>query len=186
MKKIVFILMILVLLTGCSVKKTDDLTSAERFALEYSVPKSNPFEYATIDQVLDILENGSGIIFFGNSDNEWCVETAKVLNEALEYKNISIAYYFDPKSITGNDVKKYNKLVKLLEKNLEIDESETVSFLLPDVYFVKNGKILGHNNDTATMDGSIDEALTKKNKKILKEKYLELISEYITGEDVEY
>lgn len=183
MKKVLFLLLIgLVLITGCSVKKTDDLSSAERFAIEYSISKDNPFEYVTIDQVLDILENKSGIIFFGNSDCEWCVASVKILNQALTYKNVDKVYYYNPKNIREKNTEKYKKLIELLGDNLEKDENGEAYLYLPDVYFVKNGKIIGHNNDTATMSGTVDEAMNDKNKKELKNKYLELISEYNIGE----
>lgn len=183
MKKVVFLLIIsLIIITGCSVKKTEELSSSEKFAVEYSISRDNPFEYATIDEVLDILENGKGIIFFGNSDCEWCVESVEVLNEALNYKNIDKVYYYNPKSIREKNTKKYQKLIKLLGDNLEKDENGDPYLYLPDVYFVKNGKIIGHNNDTATMNGTVDEAMNENSRKELKNKYLELISEYNVGE----
>ena len=66
MKKVVFLLLVgLVLITsGCSVKKTADISNAERFAAEYSVSKDNPFVYASVDEVLEVLKSGTGIIFF--------------------------------------------------------------------------------------------------------------------------
>lgn len=179
MKKVIFLLFISILfITGCSVKKTTELSSSERFAAEYSISEDNPFLYATIDEVLEILEDGTGIIFFANSDCEWCIATADILNDALNYKNIDEVYYYNPKTLEEKSPKKYKKLIQLLEKYLEKNEEEEVQLYLPDVYFVKDGKIIGHNNDTATMNGTVDEALTKKNKKILENKYLELISDY--------
>lgn len=182
MRKVVFITILFVLfLSGCSVKKTEEISSAERFAAEYSIDRENPFEYATIDEVLQILTEGTGIIFFSNSDCEWCVESTKILNQALKYKNVGKVYYYNPKKIREANTKKYQELLKILEEYLERNEQEEPYLYLPDVYFVKEGKIIGHNNDTATMSGTVDEALTKEVKKELKEKYLELISEYNTG-----
>lgn len=179
MKKVVFLLVIsVVLLTGCSVKKTEDISGAEKFAAEYSVNKDNPFEYISIEEVLEIFKGGSGIVFFGNSDCEWCLETAKILNQAVVYKNIDKVYYYNPKDIREKDSSEYKELIKLLGDNLEKNEQGEAYLYLPDVYFVKNGKIIGHNNDTATMSGTVDEALSDENKKELKNKYLDLISEY--------
>ena len=116
MKKVVFLFIIgLVLLTGCSVKKTEELSSAEKFSLEYSISKDNPFEYVTIDEVLNILESQSGIIFFGTSDSDMCVSSAKILNQVLDSKNISRVYYYNPKSIQEKNTKKYRKLINKLE-----------------------------------------------------------------------
>ncbi len=181
MKKVVFLSIIfisIIFISGCSIKKAMELTDAEKFANEYAVSKENPFKYIDIDEVLDILENKSGIIFFGNSDCEWCVASADILTEALNYKNIKEAYYYNPKTIRDKNSKEYKKLVNLLKDYLEEDEEENPYLYLPDIYFVQNGKIIGHNNDAATMNGTVDEALTSKTKKELKNKYLELISKY--------
>lgn len=180
MKKVVFLLLVgLVLITsGCSVKKTADISNAERFAAEYSVSKDNPFVYASVDEVLEVLKGGTGIIFFGNSDCEWCVETAEILNQALTYKNVDKVYYFNPKDIREKNTEEYQEIIKLLGDNLEKNEKDEEFLYLPDVYFIKNGKIIGHNNDVATMSGTLDEALTDENKKELKNKFLDLISEY--------
>ena len=95
MKKICFLFLIgMLMLTGCSVKKTNELTDAEKFSREYGVSKDNPFKYLTIDETIDMLEHGSGIIFLGNSDCEWCTASAKILTKALKEKNVDQAYYY--------------------------------------------------------------------------------------------
>ncbi|MBE6158092.1 MAG: hypothetical protein E7160_04820 [Firmicutes bacterium] len=181
MKKVVFLLMVFIsvlFISGCEVKKTEEVTDAEKFASEYSVDSDNPFKYTSISKVLDIFENGTGIIFFADSDCDWCVATAKVFTDALNYKNVEKVYYYNPKSIRDKNTKNYKKLIKIIEEYVEKNEDDEPYLYLPDIYFVKNGKIIGHNNDTATMGGTVDEALSKKTKKELKDKYLELISEY--------
>lgn len=179
MKKLVSLfIVVIILMTGCSIKKESDVTDAEKFAAEYSVDEKNPFKYASIDEVLDILDNGSGIIFFANSDNELCVETAKILLEALDNKNIEDVYYYNPQVIRDNNTDDYNKLINIIEDYLPLNDNLEPYLLLPDVYFVKSGKIIGHNNDVAVIKGTIDDILTSKRRKQLKNKYLELINSY--------
>ncbi len=181
MKKFVLLFIAIILCCGCSVKKNEEVTDAERFDNEYAVGEKNPFQYVTIDEALDILENGDGIIFLGNSDCDWCVLSAQLLTEVLNYKNIKKAYYYNPKIIRDENTKKYKKLVKMLEPYLEKDNNDKYYLFLPDVYFVRDGEIIGHNNDMATMDGTVD-TISEKTKKEIKKKYLELISEYNIGE----
>lgn len=179
MKKAVFLfIIVLVLLTGCSVKKTEELSSAEKFSLEYSISKDNPFEYVTIDEVLNILESQSGIIFFGTPDSDMCVSNAKILNQILSSKNISRVYYYNPKIIQEKNTKKYKQLIKKLENHLDNDDEGKPYLYLPDVYFVKHGEIIGHNNIGAVVDGSVDYDFLKKKNKSIKNKYLELIDKY--------
>ena len=181
MKKIVVLLILVLLVSiigGCKVKKAEEVTDAEKFATEYSVSKKNPFKYSNIDEILEIFEKGNGIVFFADSDCEWCNATAKVLTEALNYKNVSQVYYYNPKKIRDKNSKKYKKLINVLKDYLEVDSENNPYLYLPDLYIVNDGKIIGHNNDTATMNGSVDEAFKKETKKELKEKYIELISKY--------
>ncbi|MBR3049482.1 MAG: hypothetical protein IKG58_02885 [Bacilli bacterium] len=182
MKKVVVILFISIFsifaISGCEVKKTNEVTDAEKFASEYSISEDNPFVYSNIDEILKILDNGTGIIFFADSDCEWCNATAKVFNEALKYKNVDKVYYYNPKKIRDKNTKKYQELIEKIKDNLQKDDKDNPYLYLPDIYIVKDGKIIGHNNDTATMNGSVDEALNDKTKKELKDKYLDLISKY--------
>ena len=69
MKKIVvFIILLCFFVTGCSVKKVNELTDAEKFANEFNVSDKNPFVYASIDDVIHIFTSDTGIIFIANSD----------------------------------------------------------------------------------------------------------------------
>ena len=74
MKKVVFIIVaigFIFTMSGCSVKKVEELTDAEKFANEYSVSEENPFQYATLDDILDLFNNNkSGILFLGDSYSE--------------------------------------------------------------------------------------------------------------------
>lgn len=177
-KLIVLFSVVVLLIPGCSIKKESEVTDAEKFAAEYSVAKQNPFKYASIDEVLEIFKNGSGIVFFSNSDDELCVEVASLLLESLNDENIKDVYYYNPQVIRDNNTDDYNELLDILEDYLSLDDNQEVYLFLPDVYFIKNGGIIGHNNDLAVMDGSIDEILTTKRKKQLMNKYLELINSY--------
>lgn len=179
MRKICFLILVFILLlTGCSIKKTTELTDAEKFSKEFSITKNNPFKYVDIKETIDIIENKTGIIFFGDPDCEWCRASAEILTSALNYKNINKVYYYNPKKIRDNNSKEYKKLVKLLADYLEKDKDENSYLFLPDIYVVINGKIIDHNNDLASMSGTIEEVLTAKRKKEIKNKYLELISDY--------
>ena len=55
-KKLVLTLLVaIVFLSGCSIKKVDDLSQSEKFAKEYSVSKDNSFKYVGIDEILEIF-----------------------------------------------------------------------------------------------------------------------------------
>lgn len=166
------------MISGCSVKKLSDIKDNEKFAQEYDVSKNNPFKYAKIDEVLDILESGSGIIYFATADCEWCRNNSKILVEQLQKTDISTVYYYNPTKIKNNNTKKYQRLVKLLNKYLEKDETGKKSLLLPDLYVIKNGQVVAHNNDVAKKVITAKEYLSKNEQKKIKNKYLDLLDDY--------
>lgn len=170
MKKVVVLIVVcsmVFFLSGCSVKKTEELTDAEKFANEYSISKKNPFQYATMDDVLELFENKSGILFLGNSDSEWSTFGARVLNKVLKEEKISQVYYFNPDRIKNKKKEKFKKICKLLD--LDKDSS------LPIVYIISDGKVIDSVNYLIHEDSSIDEDSAEQ----LEKEYLDLVSEYI-------
>ena len=184
MKKIVFLLICVILVAGCSVKKVEELSEAEKFAAEFSISENNPFEYATIDQILNIFNNGDGIIFFGNSDDEWCVESIEIFNDALEYKNVSKVYYYNPITIQNKNTKKYRELIELV-KEYSKDEEGKISLDTPEIYVIKGGKIVDHSNcniDELTSKNEESEVTELDAKELLRDEYLDLINSYVIKE----
>ncbi len=171
MKKVVVVIIIfssILLINGCSIKKTEELTDAEKFANEYSISENNPFHYATIDEVLELVENNkSGILFLGDSDSEWSTFGVKILNKVLNDKKIDMVYYFNPGTIKN----KNNKKFKTITEHLNIEENSN----LPIVYVIIDGKVVDHVDYPIHDDASIDD----KNEKNLEEEYSDLISLYV-------
>lgn len=171
MKKVVVVIIIfsgILLINGCSIKKTEELTDAEKFANEYSISENNPFHYATIDEVLELVENNkSGILFLGDSDLEWSTFGVKILNKVLNDKKIDMVYYFNPGTIKN----KNNKKFKTITEHLNIEENSN----LPIVYVIIDGKVVDHVDYPIHDDASIDD----KNEKHLEEEYSDLISLYV-------
>lgn len=170
MKKVVFLVVICSLLfciSGCSLKKTEELSDAEKFAYEYSVSKDNPFQYADVDDVLNLFEKGSAILFLGNSDCEWSNYGAKVLNKVVMDEDIDHVYYFNPNINEHKKAKGYLEVTKLLD--IQSDD------FLPIVYVVKDGQIVDRVNYFVHEDSTINEETTKQ----LENEYLNLLSQYI-------
>lgn len=180
MKKVPIILFICVLfISGCEVKKVEDIKDNEKFAKEFNITTDNNFKYVSYDKMMDILENKTGIIFFANGDCEWCLATAELLNASLDYKDVKDnIYYYNPKAIKDDSNEKYKKLLKVLNDYLAEDDKGNKELLLPDIYFVRDGKIIGHNNDLATIKTDPNEYLSNKRIKQIKERFEDLISKY--------
>ena len=176
-KLLLLLLIIMVFVSGCSIKKVEEMSPSEKFSKEYAVPKENAFKYISIDEVLEILNNGTGIIFFGNSDNEVSTKTVKIFSEAIKdskFDEVKV-YYYNPVVIRDNNTTKYMELVRLLSGYLEINDKDEEYLYLPDIYFIRDGKIIEHNNDVA-LNPTDDSAYENDSK--LKDKYIKLLNEY--------
>lgn len=170
MKKVVvlFVSMILIFsVTGCSVKKTAELTDAEKFANEYSISVENPFKYATLSEVLNLVQNDSGILFLGDSDSEWSTFGVQALNKVVTDAKIDEVYYFNPGTVRNKDSKQYKNLAELLQ----LDEESS----LPIVYVIVDGKVVDHVDYPIHDDTSIDDRSINQ----LEDEYSDLISLYM-------
>lgn len=170
MKKVVvlFVSMILIFsVTGCSVKKTAELTDAEKFANEYSISVENPFKYATLSEVLNLVQNDSGILFLGDSDSEWSTFGVQALNKVVTDAKIDEVYYFNPETVRNKDSKQYKNLAELLQ----LDEESS----LPIVYVIVDGKVVDHVDYPIHDDTSIDDRSINQ----LEDEYSDLISLYM-------
>ena len=165
MKKLIILLVFCLLLSGCSLKKTEELSSAEKFSIEYSIDVDNPFEYVVYSEVYDLLSDGSGVLFLGNSDCEWCIESAKVLYEVVLDSELDVVYYFNPNNLGS---KKHKDLVTLIDDKYSDDFNE---INLPSLLVIKDGNIVGYTDYSLETNEDIDEK-----KAILKNKYIKLIN----------
>ena len=156
-------------------KVSENMTDNERFFKEYNqVPVDNVYKYASVNEAISLFEQEEAIIFFGFKECKWCQSYAPILNEYAKRNNVKIIYYVNIKEDRANNTEAYLALVKLLEKHLETDDKGNKRIYVPDVYFVKNGKIVGHNNDTSMEQGADVEGYYEENGETLKKKINEL------------
>ena len=201
MKKLSIFLVILCLftLTGCGTK-----TDAEKFKEEYealngeknssgkkykdlSISADNPIKYSNYDEVLDVIENGTGIIYFGYPECPWCRTAITVLFESardydidtiyymnlkderdyLEVKNDKIVYKKDEEGNKLKGSKGYFKLLDTLDEELDDYKLESNGktydtgkkrIYVPLIVFVNNGKIVGtHTSTVDSQESGYDE-----------------------------
>ena len=184
MKKVVVLLIIAIVFIGsCKITKEEEITDSEKFAIEYSVSNTNPVKYASFEKILQILKDGSGILFFANSDCEVCETNAKIFLEALADIDTVDVYYYNPQKIINEDSESYKELKNLLDERIEEFDD---NLELPAVFVVRNGKVVAYSNDLSLSDESEEDYLTTKSKKNLKEKYVNLIKKYKESEYVNY
>ena len=67
--------------------------------LNVSVDSSNPIVYSSFQEIYDVIEKGTGIIYFGFRECPWCRNAVPVLLDAAKELNVNKIYYFNALSI---------------------------------------------------------------------------------------
>lgn len=199
----VVIIIILVVLGLCFLlnKETDNIKFKNEYEslnnqkgyLDIEIPKDNNVKYASFDELMDFLENGTGIVYFGFPECPWCRNALPVLLEAAKENEIKNVYYYNAKPIRDEKelkdgkivtnkkgTKEYYKLIDKLKDNLGAYEGlndESIKRLyFPTAVFVMGGKIVGVHIGTVDSQEDPSKALTKKQRQELLDIYNENIN----------
>ena len=128
----------------------NNLSDAERFSLEYNnISKNNKFQYAYCSEVVDIIKNKTGVIFIGFSSNDWAKYYINYLNEVVNESDFKTIYYYNLLKDRARYTKYYRELEDLLSDYLYELDSGSVRLSTPALIFVKNGKIMFFDDETA-------------------------------------
>ena len=202
--KIMLVVLMVMLLSACVNKETD----AIKFKKEYeslngktlkesshkikslSISKNNPIKYASYDEVIDIINKGTGIIYLGYPECPWCRSALPVLLESAKDYKIDTIYYINMKDARdyyevkdgklvykknedGNEIKGtkgYFKLLNALDKELDdyiVKDDAGKEYntgekriYVPLIIFVNDGKIIGTHLSTVDTQESGYDDLT--------------------------
>ena len=174
-KKIIIIIAIILILiittTILVLNKNSKQDDGYKFSQEYTeVSEDNVFVYRNSDEIINILEKGTGVVFLGFPECKWCQRYAKYLNEVANEVGIEKIYYYNIKEDRANNTDTYKKIVSILNDKLENDEEGNPRIYVPDVTFINKGEIVGHDNETSLESGDVDEYWTEDKIEALKEK----------------
>lgn len=129
-------------------KKT--VSDMEKFSAEYhEVAKNNVFVYRNLDEIINILEKGTGIVYLGFPECKWCQRYTKYLNEVAMDMGISKIYYYNIREDRKLNTENYQKIVSILENYLQNDEEGNKRIYVPSVIALKKGEIVGFDDETA-------------------------------------
>ena len=149
-KKLLFIIPIIfaILITGCTKKEIE--TDGEKFAKEYkTVDENNYYVYRDIDEIIKILENGTGVVYLGFPECPWCQAYVPMLNEVADIEGLEKIYYYNILEDRKNNTEEYEEIVDILEDYLQYDEEGNKRIYVPAVIFVSKGEIVGFDDETA-------------------------------------
>lgn len=182
MKRIISLLIILlVALTGCNKKDPNKEKLLGQYALLENV--NHVFREVNVDEAINFMENKSGTIIFSFPTCPYCQAVMPLLNEAAKEEKIKEILYLDIYTIRKDNTEDYQKLLALITAQVEdlvfSDDTQTTRrIVVPDVYVVKDGKILKHHIATVKdQEGKWVKELTNTQASELKEIYRTMLVE---------
>lgn len=194
-----FLIVIVVISTFIKFTYGEEKTDSIIFKQEYEsynkdlislkIRKNNNIKYSSYDEIIDIIQNGTGVIYLGTPTSNWCRNIINPLFDATNNNDIETIYYLDISKdmdyyIVEDDklvyriddngkeqkgTEEYFKLVDLLKDYLspytiELDDkkytTDSYRIYLPTVIFVKDGEIVGFHVSTVISHINEDKKLT--------------------------
>lgn len=163
------------------------LTSNKKY-LEVKIPEKNGIEYISGKKVIEVLSEGTGVIYFGFPECPWCRNMIVPFLEVMAEQEETVYYYNaysirDDKDLDedGNIVtykegtETYYKILELLGDKAETYEGlndESIKRLyFPTVVFIKNGRIVDMHVSTVESQKDPYKKLSDNQKTKLKEIY---------------
>ena len=127
-----------------------EITDASKFADEYTeLTDDNVFVYASVDEIIDTLENGNGVVYLGFPECQWCQRYVVYLNDVAKENNVDKILYYNIREDRNNNSDNYLKIVDLLKDYLQDDEDGNPRIYVPAIIFMNNGKIVGFDDETS-------------------------------------
>lgn len=185
MKKIItffsiIIALILIVDICLFINKNADKNDRFKFAKEYEITEDNIFVYRNAKEAAKILEDGTGVIFFGFSECAWCKAYVPMLNEAAIQIGLDKIYYVDIKKDREKNTKAYQEIIYYLNSNLLNDEEGNKRIYVPNLTIVVDGIVVGNNNLTSMEVGDPKEYWTEKRQNNFKTNIKNLLKPYVT------
>ena len=165
----------------------------------------NPFVYRSESEIIDILNNKTGVIYFGFSSCPWCRSVLPILEDAAREVGLAQVFYLDiqnirdvleldenDKVVTSKEGSNgYYQIVELLDEylseySLTNEKGEEIStgkkrLFAPTVVGVLNGEIVSFHEGSLDSQKSGYDTLDDKEKEELKKIYVELIQKTLEG-----
>ena len=152
------------------------------------IETDNNVKYVSDNEIIDLMKNGTNIIYFGWADCNWCRTLIPVLLEVLKENKIDTLYYYDFQSLRNSYENKDEEKSKIYEEIINIigddisttfDENSARSgekkILAPTVVFIKNNNYVGLHFKTVDSQEKSTDDLNKEQIQELKNKLQEKI-----------
>ena len=117
------------------------------------VVEDHRFVISNPEEVLKIIDSGSGMVFLGFPGCPWCQQLAPIVDEAARAEGIDRIYYLNIQQSRADNDETYQKLIDKLKDYLPADEDGNPRISVPDVTAYRNGEVVGRFEQEATAEG---------------------------------
>lgn len=178
-RKVVLVIILLLTLTLTACK--ENISDSQKFAEEYTeVPEYNVFVYKGAEEIIKILEHGTGIVYLGFPECPWCQAYVPILSEVADIEGIDKIYYFNILNERKENTQNYQKMVSILSDYLQYDDEGNKRIYVPAIIAVIDGQIIGFDDESSYDTLGYDDPKdywTEDRKENLKKRLTEMISE---------
>lgn len=148
-------ILVLIIILKINNDRKNNLDSV-KFSKEYTtVSSENVFVYRNKEEILSILKNGTGIVYFGFPECPWCQAYVKILNEVAMEEGLEKIYYYNILNDRKENTKFYQEVVEILQNILPYDEEGNKKIFVPEIIAVSGGTIIEHDNETSMIKEDI-------------------------------
>lgn len=177
-RKVVLVIILLLTLTLTACK--ENISDSQKFAEEYTeVPEYNVFVYKGAEEIIKILEHGTGIVYLGFPECPWCQAYVPILSEVADIEGIDKIYYFNILNERKENTQNYQKMVSILSDYLQYDDEGNKRIYVPAIIAVIDGQIIGFDDESSYDTLGYDDPKdywTEDRKENLKKRLTEMIS----------
>ena len=142
-------------------------------AVKITIPSNAPVKYLSSDELFTKIENKENfVVYIGFPTCPWCRNIVNVLFDTANDNGATI-YYINKRKLKDEE---YNKIYELLYDYLDTDKTGNKVLYVPDVYFFKDGSIVGHHLGSVASQTNPKVLLNNTQKKELKGIYQDLFN----------
>jgi len=135
--------------------------------IKVKIPFNNKIEYVKEKDLESVLTSGDRVVYFGYTTCPWCRNIVTPLIEVINDNNIDKLYYVDVEKVDTKSIS------SILDEYLKTDKSGKKRLYVPDVYFIKDGKIVFHHLGTLDNYKNAFNGMNEEQLKSLKKIYQE-------------